>query len=294
MEIRQLQHFVAVAESGHFTHAAEALHISQSGLSASIRALEKSVSTPVFERTTRSVVLTAAGRALLGPARRILREVAAAESAVASIRDAEAGQLALGVVQTFTAVDLPATIARLHARHRGIQVLLREAPTSDLLASVDDGELDLAFVALDAAPLPAGLAALRDYPETLVLVVGAGHPLARRTTVRIADLAEQSFVEFAAGLGLQTVVAALFRDAGVQRRIAFRTSQMDQALSLVEHGLGVAVVPEPVARPSGLHIVRLRPISGAKPPTRRLALVGRTAVPTNPAARAFMDLLPAA
>ncbi|AEF35066.1 MULTISPECIES: LysR family transcriptional regulator [Mycobacteriaceae] len=294
MEVRQLQHFVAVAESGHFTHAAEALNISQSGLSASIQALEKSLSTPVFERTTRSVVLTAAGRALLGPARRILAEVTAAEIALAAIRDAETGRLALGVVQTFTAVDLPATIARLHAGHPGIQVLLREAPTSDLLGAVDNGDLDLAFVALDATPLPTGLAGLRDYPETLVLVVGAGHVLSGRTTVRITDLAEESFVEFAAGLGLQTVVAALFRDAGVRRRIAFRTSQMDQALSLVEHGLGVAVVPAPVARRSGLHSVGLRPISGAAPPTRRLALVGRTAVPTNPAARAFLNLLPAA
>lgn len=293
MEVRQLQHFVAVAEYGHFSQAAETLDISQSGLSASVRALETSLSTPVFERTTRSVVLTAAGRALLGPARRILREVAAAESAVASVRDAEAGRLALGVVQTFTAADLPATIARLHHRRPGIQVLLREAPTADLLAAVADGELDLAFVALDAAPLPAGLTALRDYPETLVLVVGAGHELARRTTVAITDLAEQSFVEFAAGLGLQTVVAALFHDAGVRRRIAFRTSQMDQALSLVEHGLGVAVVPEPVARRSGLPTVRLRSVGGAEPPTRRLALAGRTAVPTNPAARAFLDLLPA-
>ncbi|MGB5796849.1 MAG: LysR substrate-binding domain-containing protein, partial [Mycolicibacter algericus] len=262
MEVRQLQHFVAVAESGHFTHAAEGLNISQSGLSASIQALEKSLSTPVFERTTRSVVLTAAGRALLGPARRILAEVTAAEIALAAIRDAETGRLALGVVQTFTAVDLPATIARLHAGHPGIQVLLREAPTSDLLGAVDNGDLDLAFVALDATPLPTGLAGLRDYPETLVLVVGAGHVLSGRTTVRITDLAEESFVEFAAGLGLQTVVAALFRDAGVRRRIAFRTSQMDQALSLVEHGLGVAVVPAPVARRSGLHSVGLRPISG--------------------------------
>jgi DNA-binding transcriptional LysR family regulator len=293
MELRQLQHFVAVAETGHFTHAADELSISQSGLSASIRALEKDLAAPVFERTTRSVVLTAAGRALLGHARRILREAEAAQAAVAAVRDAEAGLLALGVVQTFTAVDLPATIARLHTRHPKVDMLLREAPTLDLLAAVDEGELDLAFVALDAAPMPAGLTELRDYPETLVLVVGAGHSLTARATVRLAELAEQSFVEFQAGLGLQTAVEALFADAGVQRRIAFRTSQMEQALSLVGHGLGVAVVPEPVARRSGLPVVGLRPVApSAKPPVRRLALVGRTRVPTNPAARTFLELLP--
>jgi DNA-binding transcriptional LysR family regulator len=293
MELRQLQHFAAVAETGHFTHAAEELGISQSGLSASIRVLERGLATPVFERTTRSVVLTAVGRALLGHARRILREVDAAQSAVAAVRDAEAGLLALGVVLTFTAVDLPATIARLHARYPKVEVLLREAPTLDLLAAVDDGELDLAFVALDAAPLPAGLTELRDYPETLVLVVSAEHTLATRATVRLTDLVEQPFVEFQAGLGLQTAVEALFAEAGVARRIAFRTSQMEQALSLVRHGLGVAVVPEPVARRSGLPMVGLHSVAGdAKPPTRRLALAGRTRVPTNPAARVFLELLP--
>ncbi|OBJ67872.1 LysR substrate-binding domain-containing protein [Mycobacterium sp. 1274756.6] len=293
MDVRQLQHFVAVAETGHFTQAAAELHISQSGLSASVRALERELGVAVFERTTRSVVLTAAGRVLLEHARRVLRAVEAAEAAVAAVRDPEAGQLALGVVQTFTAVDLPATIARLHARHPGVQVLLREAPTLDLLAALDDGDLDLAFVALDAAPLPARLVALRDYPEDLVLVVGDEHPLATRATVALPELADQPFVEFQAGLGLQTAVEALFAEAAVARRIAFRTSQMDQALSLVRHGLGVAVVPEPVARLSALPVVRLAPVGAAgEPPTRRLALAGRTAVPTNPAARAFLSLLP--
>ncbi|OHV03656.1 LysR family transcriptional regulator [Mycobacterium talmoniae] len=294
MEFRQLQHFVAVAEAGHFSHAADELNISQSGLSASVRALERALAVPVFERTTRSVVLTAAGRTLLGHARRILREVEATEASLAAVRDAQAGTLAIGVVQTFTAVDLPAAIARLHAGHPRVQMLLREAPTADLLAAVDDGELDLAFVALDATPLPAGLIALRDYPETLVVVVGAEHPLANRGPVRLADLADQPFVEFQAGLGLQTVVAALFRDAGVPRQIAFRTSQMEQALSLVGHGLGVAVVPEPVARRSGLPVLQLGPVGDdGTPPVRRLALVGRTTVPTNPAARAFLALVPA-
>lgn len=290
MEVKKLQHFVAVAESGHFTHAADELSISQSGLSASIRSLEHDLGTPLFERSTRSVVLTEAGRALLEHARRILGEVESARKAIAAIRDADAGRLGLGVVQTFTAADLPASIARLHARHPGVDIVLREAPTLELLEAVENGELDLAFVALDATPLPPGLVALRDYPEKLVVVVGSGHALARRRTLRLTDVARQPFVEFQAGLGLQTVVEGLFRHAGIERRIAFRTSQMEQALSLVRHRLGIAVVPEPVGRRSGLPTVRLL-CDDAEPPVRKLALVGRTPVPTNPAARAFLELL---
>lgn len=291
MQLRRLRHFVAVAESGHFTHAADEQNISQSGLSASIRALENELRTPLFERSTRSVVLTTAGHTLLRHARGILREVTAAEQAVAAVRDGAAGRLALGVVQTFTAVDLPASIARLHAGHPGVEIVLREAPTVELLSAVEDGDLDLAFVALDAAPLPAGLIALQDYSEMLVSVVGPAHDLADQRAVRLADLAGQPFVDFQAGLGLQTVVQALFVGAGIERRIAFRTSQMEQALSLVRHGLGIAVVPEPVAHRSGLPTVRLL-VGGGEAPTRSLALVGRTPVPTNPVARAFLELLP--
>lgn len=292
MELRKLEHFVRVAEARHFTHAADELRISQSGLSASIRALEKDLNAPLFERTTRSVVLTAVGRTLLGHARRVLREVEAAEAAVTAVRDADAGLLTLGVVQTFTVIDLPARIAALHVRHPRVEVTLREAPTLELLAGVEEGELDVAFVALDATPLPAELVVLRDYPETLVVVVGADHPFADRDTVRLTDLAGQPFVDFQAGLGLQTVVEALFRDADIKRHIAFRTSQMEQALSLVRHGLGIAVVPEGVAKRSGLPVIHLRPVAGdTNPPARQLAMVGRTPVPTNPAARAFLDLL---
>ncbi len=288
MDPRKLRHFVAVAEAGHFTHAAEAERISQSGLSASIRALEREAGLPLFERTTRRVLLTPAGRALLPHARRILREAAEADAALAALRGADAGALALGVVQTLTAVDLPAAIARLHARRPRVEVTLREAPTLDLLADVGSGALDLAFVALDAAPLPPGLTMLAEYPETLTLVAGEGHPLAARGSVALRDLAGERFIDFQAGLGLQTFVDALFARAGVRRQVLFRTSQMDQVLALVRHGLGVAVVPEPIARRSGLARVRLRP----GPPSRRLALVGRSpAPPANPAARAFLALL---
>lgn len=287
MDPRKLEHFVAVADSGHFTHAAELLRISQSGLSASVRALERELAIPLFERTTRTVLLTPAGRSLLPHARRILREVGDAHTALAALRDADAGTLALGVVQTLTAVDVPAAIARLHAHHPRVEVTLREAPTLDLIDDVEAGALDLAFVALDESPLTAGLETLAEYPESLTLIAGPGHALAQRSEVRLQELAGARFIDFQAGLGLQTFVESLFASAGVAREITFRSSQMEQVLALVRHGLGVAVVPEPIARRSGLHSVVLRP----GPPSRRLALVARRSVASsNPAAEAFLAL----
>ena len=286
MDIRKLTHFVAVAELGHFTRAAESLHLSQSGLSASIRALENDLGCVLFERTTRSVLLTAAGHVLHRHALKVLQEIADAQRTLRSVTDCGAGTFALGIVQTLTVVDVPSVLAEFHQRYPRVEVTLTEAPSSDLLAAVASGRLDLAYVALGSTELPPEFVVSRKYAERLVLVVSDDHPLARRSAVDITELPEYTFVDFQAGLGLETVVAELFMDAGIDRNVAFRTSEMDLALALVSHGLGVAIVPEPIAHRSGMHQLSLRPGD----PIRELALISRTAPPTNPAAHAFLRL----
>lgn len=287
MELRQLRHFVAVADLGHFTRAAESVHLSQSALSASVRALENELGTSLFERTTRSVLPTAAGRTLYPYAQRLLREAAEARAAVARLESGEAGTLAVGTVQTFRAADLPSLLAQLHRTHPGIEVALREATTTELFDALATAELDLAFVALDARPLPPGLVTLRTYTEELTAVVAPRHPLAAVGAIDPAELQPYPFIEFEAGTGLQTTVEALFVRAGVHRDVTFRVGDMDRLLDLVRHGLGVAVIPEPIARRSGLHRIGLRP----GPPHRTLALVCRAPAPSSTAAQLFLDLL---
>ena len=286
MDFRKLTHFVAVAELGHFTRAAETLHVSQSGLSASIRALENDLGCVLFERTTRSVLLTAAGHVLHGHASKVLQEIADAQKSLRSLIDCGAGTFALGIVQTLTVVDVPSVLAEFHQRYPRVEVTLTEAPSSDLLAAVASGRLDLAYVALGSTELPPEFVVSRKYAERLVLVVGDDHPLAARSGVDITELHEWTFVDFQAGLGLETVVAELFTDAGIERDVAFRTSEMDLVLTLVSHGLGVAIVPEPIAHRSGMRHLSLQPGD----PSRELALISRTAPPTNPAAHAFLQL----
>lgn len=290
MDLRQLEHAIAVAEERSFTRAAERSFISQPGLSASIRALESDVGTPLFERTTRRVLVTPAGSRLVESAYRILGEVADVRRELAEVAGLATGTLAVGVVQTFRAVDVPAALARLHGDHPGVEVTLREAPTADLLRDVQAGDLDAAFVALDARPLPGTLTALRTFVEPLCLVAAPSHRLATRTTVALRSLREEVFVDFQAGQGLQTVVEAVCAAAGLARRIGFRVSQMDRVLSLVAHGLGVAIVPAAIAESSGLARIDIVP----RAPTRELALVSRSREPRNPAARALVEIVEAA
>lgn len=126
MELRHLQHFVAVAEDQHFTRAAERLLVSQSGLSASIRSLERELQTPLFVRTTRRVTLTEAGRALLVEAERILAQVRAAHEAVAAVQGVLRGTLALGAEQCIAGVHPAELLADFRRRHPDVEIRLRQ------------------------------------------------------------------------------------------------------------------------------------------------------------------------
>lgn len=286
LDLRQLRYLVAVADEASFTRAATHLGISQPGLSSAVQRLEAELGTPLLERTPRQVLPTPAGRELVAAAQSLLAAAREARQRVAAAAHLDAGEVSIGSVQTFTSVDLPALLAELHRGHPGIRISLREDTTSRLLADVVDGGLDLAFVALDADPVPTALQVLHTYEEELVVIPRPGSGLAGRGEVTPAELTGEVFVDFQAGTGLQTVVAALCRDAGVQRRIAFGASQMSMVLSLVGHGLGIAVVPRPVAEGSGLAVIGL---GGLR---RRLALVARSGETVNPAARVLLALLP--
>src|SRR5882757_666436 len=132
MEIRQLEHFVAAAEEGHFSRAADRANIVQSGLSASIRSLERDLGTRLFDRTTRRVELTESGRALLIEARRVLSAAATAREAVAGVEGLQRGTLSLGIMQSLVAIRLPALLARFHSDHPGIDLRLRQAGATAL------------------------------------------------------------------------------------------------------------------------------------------------------------------
>ena len=287
MELRQLEHFVAVVEHSGFTAAAGSVDLSQSALSASIRGLERDLGATLFSRTTRRVGLTVAGSELLPAARRLLNEARRAREVVAAVSELAGGSLSVGTVQTLTAVDLPTELARFRRAHPGVEISLSEAPSAQLLEALRLGDVHLAYVARDATPLPADLQLVQEFSEELVLVTDPGHPLAGSSRVSPGRLRDEHFVDFRAGMGLQTVVQDLCARWGLDRRISARVSQMDQALALVGTGLGVAIVPRSVVRHDGLPIARF----AGPAPRRAVALLTRE--PVNPAARVLLDQLTA-
>jgi DNA-binding transcriptional LysR family regulator len=245
MELRHLEYFVAVAEELSFTRASRRLRVVQSGVSTVIRSLERELGAPLFDRSTRDVALTDAGRALLREARTTLDAAQAARDAVQEVVAGVRGTINLGTMTGLTLVDLPGLLGRYHVEHPDVTIRLRAAMsgTSGLAKSLVDGELDVAFLALNDSP-PVGVTARELFAAPMVLVVRDDHPLAGRGSVRLTDLAQLEFVDTPPGWGNRVLVDRAFATAGIERRVTVEVAHLNAVPDYVHHGLGVALVPD--------------------------------------------------
>jgi DNA-binding transcriptional LysR family regulator len=287
VELRHLEYFVAVAEEEHFTRAAERLHVAQSGLSASIRALERELGAPLFVRSTRRVGLTEAGRALLAEARRTLASVAAARNAVAAVQGLLRGTVSIGTEQCLGVIDLPEVLARFRAVHPGVEVRLRQTGSSVLVDEVREGTLDLAFVAVSRAPAGVSLTPLATEP--MMLVCHPEHPLTAHETICWSCLENETFVDFHTDWGARQVTDRAFDDAGLERHVALEVNDVHSLLDFVAADLGVALVPRPIAykKTSKVRAVPLRVTAPSWQVSVAVALHG----PANPATEALLDIV---
>jgi DNA-binding transcriptional LysR family regulator len=246
VELRHLQHFIAVAEELSFTRAAERIHIVQSALSSSIRVLEDELRAKLLVRSTRRVQLTPAGTAFLERAREALQVIDTGCETVADIVGLRRGSLSIGTVHTLSAfLDLPSLIARYHAASPEIEVRMRHGDSTGLLDLLRAGRLDLAFLPLLDPPddIVARVVACED----LVAITAPDHPLAGRKRLRLDELVEYSFVDFEVGWGTRSLVDGAFTAAGLERRTAFDVTDLETIFDLISKGLGIALVPEMTA-----------------------------------------------
>jgi DNA-binding transcriptional LysR family regulator len=242
VELRQLEYFVAVAEECHFTRAAQRLHVAQSGLSASIRSLERELGAALFVRSTRQVELTEAGRALLVEARRALTNVAAAKDAVAAVQGLLRGRLAVGTIQCLCTVDLPGVLARFSRQHPGVDIQLRHDSSGALVEQVRAGRLDLAFVTRPPrTPDEVVVEPLDTLP--MMLACGPDHPFADRERVDLHELDGLPFVDYHPDWGTRDTVDRLLAANCVDRHVALEVNDVHSLLDLVGNGLGVAILP---------------------------------------------------
>ena len=293
MDLRQMEHFLAVAEEQQFTRAAALRRVSQSGLSASIRTLEDELETTLFTRTTRSVELTEAGRALLPHARSLVAQAAAGKDAVVATKGEVVGELRLGAEQCLGVVDIPELLARFYARYPKVRVAFLQAGTLELLDLVRAGELDVAFVA-DSPDAPRSNAPLAHRvlaTEPMVALCSPHSVLAKRSRVSWEDLANEVFVDFHLSWAMRAINDKAFAERGISRDLRFTVNDVHTLLDMIHRQLGVALVPRPIAsKPQAEGLVVL-PLDGERPPGWTLSVATASGEADASLAQRLVELL---
>ncbi|MFF1653125.1 LysR family transcriptional regulator [Streptomyces sp. NPDC058251] len=248
MDLRQMEVAVAVAEEGGFTAAAQRLHVVQSAVSSTVRALERELGTPLFDRTTHRVSLTPAGEAFVPAARAALRAAEQARAAVDMTQGQLRGRITVGTMQGVWA-DLHRPLAALRAEHPGLVVRLRQAAVTDIRQALREGTVDLAVVALDRQQ-QRGLVTRLLSREEMVLVSAPARALPGNSpqgTITFADAARLPLVDFTPGWAIRLSVDRAFRAAAVERETTFEVNDIVAASELVRNDLGVCVMPASIA-----------------------------------------------
>jgi LysR family transcriptional regulator, transcription activator of glutamate synthase operon len=286
VELRQLRSVEAVARHRHFTRAAEELHVAQSALSHQIRRLEEELGTALFERTSRRVAPTEAGRAIAARARRVLAEVEGARAEVDELRGVLRGRIWIGALLPAGDLDIPGLLARFSRAHPGVEVGLREGIAADMLRYLAADELDAAFLLL--AGEIAGKFAVERLSDEEVVAAFAPDRAPAAPQVGVAELARHAIVAPRRGSAITSVLDRLFAGAGTPLRLALESGDPFLLRSLAARGFATAILPRSLTGLEG-PAVQVRSLDPAV--RLPLALVWRRARSLPPAARTFVELV---
>ncbi|MFD5075742.1 LysR family transcriptional regulator [Streptomyces sp. NPDC058371] len=290
MDLQQMRYVVAVAETRNFTRAAERCSVVQSSLSHRIAGLERELGVKLFARSSRRVELTSAGAAFLVGARECLaaadRAVADAAAATGVVR----GRLAVGVIVTTAAVDVPELLQRYRAQHPDVRVALRSGRSDDLVAAIRNGDLDIAFLGLPEGGRPSGVETIVLDHDEHVLVVPAGHRLAGASRVTLPEIADETFVDFVDGTPARAQSDQAFAAVGLVRDVAYEAGVVELITRLIARGLGVALLPSAFIRPLAAGDPGLALVPVVDGP-HRVEYLAWSRFNPSPATRAMLDVL---
>lgn len=241
IELKQLRHFVALAETLNYRAAAERLHMTQPPLSASIRNMEEFLGSPLFERSRRGTRLTPAGTAALNMARRTLSSAGQFESTVHDVAAGLAGTLAIGYVASTAYHVLPKVLPLFRKAYPKVQLRLVEQTSERVLELVEQRALDLGLMRTPlAGPTSVTLKIFLKEPF-LAALPDTAHWKDRKM-VNISELAREPFVSYESPYA-QSLAMLICQQAGFTPKIAQKASGLPTVVSLVKCGLGVALVP---------------------------------------------------
>jgi DNA-binding transcriptional LysR family regulator len=287
VELRQLEHFLAVVREGSFTAAAGKLFMVQSSLSASLLSLERELGADLFIRGRKGAELTDAGRSLLEPARAALRSLQDARDAVAEVSGLRQGTVRIACMSASVPdrIDVGPTIRRFRREHPGIDVHLVPADARTMVDMVADGDVDFA-ISPAAGDLGPRLSFHTLMQTELAVICPVGHHLAGARDIHPRDILEELIIDLPRTWESRNLFDGLLRAHGLERPASVEVDDWLGALTMVKRGTGIAYGPRQCVEEGPFSDLAVARIAGA--PAWAYGVIARDEALRGAAGRAFL------
>lgn len=287
-ELLDLRAFLAIVDLGGFHRAAEHLNLSQPALSRRIQGFEAAVGAPLFERSTRRVVLTATGRGLEPLVRRMIEEFETSLLAIGDLGRQQQGQVNIACIPTAAFYFLPRAVQAFNALYPKIRFRIVDEGANACLASVARGEVEFGLNLLGASDPDLRFTPLADDP--FVLCCRHDHPLAGAGEVTWTDLEGLQLIGVSRASGNRILLDNALSKSGIRLHWLCEVNHLSTSLGLVEAGLGASILPK-LATPQADHpFLITKPIVGPVV-SRTIGIVERRRGRLTSAAQRFRDML---
>ena len=287
-DLRHIKAFLAAARIGNFTRAAAEMHISQSAFTVQIRQLEEALGVRLFDRSKRRVVLTAAGRELLGPLEQLILEVESIVSSTRELSGLRRGVVRVAVLPSVAACFLPEALRRFTQEHPGIVVQVKDIVGEQVLDAVRKDEVDFGIGTRIRADREVQIRPL--LVDRLSAFVPKEHALAKRRSVTLNEVAQSPLIVTGKESSAREILERSVKRDKLPLNIAWETNYMTTALGLVRAGLGVAILPDSAVILE--NTAQIRRVVIARPALlRRIEIIQRKDRTLSPAAMKLVEIL---
>lgn len=285
-DFRHLRAFLAAARTGNFTRAAQELHISQSAFTVQIRKLEQAIGAKLFDRSKRRVSLTEVGRELLGPMERLAIDAEAIVGRTQQLTELRRGVVRIAVLPSVAAQMLPAMISKFTELYPGVVVQAKDVVAEKIVEMVKKEEVD--FGIGTQVRRDREMTSVRLMVDRLCAFVPLGHPLAKRTSTTLKELAALPLILTGKDSSVRELVERALKVQRLSPTLAYEVNYMATAIGMVKAGLGIAVLPECAGGThEGLQIVAIR-----KPVlSRKIEMIQRKDCSLSPAAARMAEMI---
>ncbi len=241
LSLRQLRAFWLVAQEGSMTRAAQQMHLTISALSMLVRTLEEELGVRLFERTTRRMELTEAGRQFMPAVRDVFLALDSGVQTLQEGKRRKSERLTLATSPLLAGTVVPAVIAKFREQFPNVDVTLVDVPVDQVVSQVRESKADFGICTADAAL--TDLIAQVLYQDTLMLACSPDHPMAERAQATWSDLIDQPLILLNPGTGMRRLTDQALSEFTLRLKPAFEVANIQTAIGLVAAGLGLSVLP---------------------------------------------------